>query len=488
MDHDHLADFLDVLENAGELVRVSAQVDPAFEIAEITDRICKSSEDGPALLFDNVKNHTIPVVTNLLGSRSRMCRALHADSLEEVADRIAGLVQPDLPESWLESLKLVPQFASLTKLPPKTVASGLCQQVVKMGRDVDLGQLPLLQNWPEEAGPTITAGQVYTTHPETGVRNVGLYPLQLCGPDRLSIHWHAHHDGYQHWREYKQREQQMPVAVVLGGDPVFFYIASAPLPANTDECLLGGFLRSKNIDLVRCRSLEMEVPADAEIVIEGRIDTSAPNVSAGTIALPTGFYSLPEETAQIHVTAVTHRSNPLFPALIGGRPPMEDYWLGKATERILLPLIRLFIPEVVDMNLPRVGASRNFLFVSIHKEYPQHAHKVMHAMWSLKRLMVSKFIVVVDADVDVHNEEQVWFHVGANAHPGRDVLFSPGPGDLHDHATPVRGLGHKMGIDATRKLSDEGHPRPWPEPVQMRPDIREQVTRRWGEFGFETET
>jgi 4-hydroxy-3-polyprenylbenzoate decarboxylase len=484
MPYENLADFLSELQDHGELVRIAAEVEADLEIAAITDRVCKSPDGGPALFFENVRGRSLPVVTNLLGSRRRLCRALGVEAFEQVAERIVGLIQPDVPAGWLESLRLVPQFAQLTKLPPRIVKTAVCQQVVRMGRDIALDELPIPRSWPQESSPTITLGQVYTRSLQTGRRNVGLYPLQVCGENLLCVQWSPHHDGSRHYREYQQAGQQMPVSIALGGDPVYTLMACAPLPPFTDECLFGGFLRDRNIDLVKCRSNDLEVPAHAEIVLEGYIDAEQPTAPAGSFAAPTGFATMPEDLPVIRLTALTHRSNPLFPAMIYGKSPMEDFWIGQALERIFLPLVRLFIPELVDYHLPLAGAGRHLLFVSIRKEYPQQARKVMNALWSFGRLMVTKTIVVVDADVDVHNEQEVWFRVGANVHPGRDVVFCDGPGDWLDHAAPIRGLGQKMGLDATRKLPEEGHSRPWPDELQMSDDLRERVNRRWGEYGL----
>lgn len=484
MYHD-LPEFLSELEDDGELVRISVEADPVLEIAEITNRACQSPGGGPALFFENVKGHSIPIVTNLLGNRVRISKALRTNSFDDVASRIAGLIQPELPDGWLETLKLIPHFSQLTKLPPKTVDTGVCQQVVHMGSDVDLNMLPIPHIWPGDSGPAITAGQVYTQHPTSSVRNVGLYPLTVRDRTSLSIHWHAQQDGWSHLEECRRHgRQQMPIAVALGGDPVYTYMAHAPLPPNTDECLLGGFLRSQNVELVRCRSIDLEVPAQAEIVIEGHIDVTAELESAGPLGTSTGFYSPAAELPTMHVTAITQRSNPVFPAMILGKHPVEEFWLNRATERIFLPLVKLFVPELVDLHQPPAGNFRNLLFVSIRKQYPQQARKVMHALWSFGRLAVSKIIVVVDEDVDVQDENQVWFTVGSHTHPGRDVLFCEGPAHPLDHAAPVAGMGHKMGIDATRKLPDEGHPRPWPETLSMPADISELVTNRWSEYGF----
>ena len=484
MAYDSLGDFLNVLQDDGELVRVGVLVDPVLEIAEIVDRLCKSPGGGPCVLFERVRGSTMPVVANVLGSHQRMCRALGVTSFDEVADRLAELITPQLPESWLDKIKAVPQFAQWSKLPPKIVRTGACQQVVQLGRDVDLSELPVLQCWPGDAGRLITGGQVFTKSPVTGERNVGAYRLQVRGKNVCSLHWHLQHDGYQHFREYQKLGQQMPVAVSLGGDPLYSYLATVPLPPNTDECLFGGFLRQENIELVKCRSIEMEVPASAEIVLEGFIDPSEPCETVGPHGDHTGFYSSAEQFPLLHVTALTQRANPIYPTLVLGKPPMEDYWMGKATERIFLPLLKRIIPELVDYHFPRAGVFRNMCFVSMHKTYPQQARKVLNAIWSLGPLMFSKIVVLVDAHVDVHNEEQVWFQVGANVHPGRDVVFNEGPTSMLDHAAPVSGVGHKMGFDATRKLSAEGHPRNWPDELQMSPEVKDLVSTRWAEYGF----
>lgn len=484
MNYENLSDFLTNCEDDGDLIRIAVEVDPALELAEITDRVCKSADGSPVLFFENVQGSALPVVVNLLGSERRICKALRTSTLDELAGRIAGLLQPELPEDWLASLKLVPQFAQLTRLPPKQVKTALCQQVVKMGRDVDLTELPIPRCWPGDAAAVITAGQVFTRHPTTAIRNVGFYPLQVRSPNSLLVHWYPQDVGRLHFREHQHEHRQMPVAVALGGDPVSVWTAHAPLPPHTDECLLAGYLRGQGVELVKCRSIELDVAADAEIVIEGLIDPTAPLETAGPVGRSTGCYSISEDRPVLNVTAVTHRANPVFPAIIPGVPPTEEDWLHKATERLLLPLVRLSLPEVTNIHWPRAGAYRNLLFVSIRKEYPQQARKVMHALWGLSPLMAAKMIVVVDDGVEVQDEERVWFHVGANAHPGRDVVFCEGPTHWDDHAAPVRGLGHKMGIDATRKLPDEGHPRPWPEPLTSTPEIRDRVTRRWAEYGF----
>ena len=482
MAYESLAAFLDELEQEKELVRIAAEVDPILEIAEITDRVSKAR--GPALLFENVKGSRFPVAINVLGSERRMCKALGVTRLDELGERIAEMIKPDIPDSFLGKIKMLPMLARLTTVPPKKVSHGACQEVALTGGQVDLFKLPVIQCWPQDAGRFVTFGQVFTRNPETGDRNVGMYRLQLRDQNTTAMHWHLHHDGCQHYMTHKRLGTKMPIAVSLGGDPVYPYMATAPLPPATDECLLGGFLRGKPVELVRCKTIDMEVPANADFIIEGYIDPTEPLVTEGPFGDHTGFYSLADQFPIYHVTAITHRSNPIYPTTIVGKPPMEDCWMGKATERIFLPLIKMFVPEVVDYDLPWFGVFHNFAFIAIKKRWPQQARKVMSAVWSLGQMMFSKIVVIVDEHVNVHNYDEVWFHVGANVHPGRDMVFCEGPTDILDHAAPVCGVGHKMGIDATRKFPEEGHPRPWPDEMLMSPEMVQRVTKRWAEYGL----
>ncbi len=483
MAYDSLADFLEELEQERDLVRIRAEVDPVLEISEITDRISKAR--GPALLFENVKGSRFPVAINVLGSERRTAKALGVESLDELGHRIAALIKPEIPDTFLgkihKAMEVLPQLRSL---PPKMVSSGPCQEVVRTGQQVDLTELPVIQCWPLDAGRFITFGQVFTKSPESGDRNVGMYRQQLMNRNTTAMHWHLHHDGCQHFMMHKRLGTRMPVAISLGGDPVYAYMATAPLPPATDECLIGGFLRGRPVELVKCKTIEMEVPASADFVIEGYIDPAEPLITEGPFGDHTGFYSLEDQFPLFHVTAITHRSNPIYPTTIVGKPPMEDCWMGKATERMFLPLVKMFCPEVVDYDLPWFGVFHNFCFVAIKKRWPQQARKVMNAVWSMGQMMFSKIIVVVDEHVNVHNYDEVWFHVGANVHPGRDVVFNQGPTDILDHAAPVCGVGHKMGIDATRKFPEEGHPRPWPDEMLMSAEVIETVTKRWAEYGL----
>ncbi len=485
MAHRNLSDFIGELEDDGDLVRVSAEVDPVLELAAITARVCQSSQSSPALFFENVRGSSIPVVTNLLGSRARICKALGVASLDEAAARFASLIAPQAPQGLFETLRLMPEYAQLGTLAPKSVSTGSCQQVVKLGSDVNLESLPIPQCWPQEATGSITAGQVVTRHPNTGQRDVDLTPLSVKDQTSLVVHWDAHDDGWNNYLEHRRQHLQMPIAIALGGDPLCTYASSIPAPYGNDETMLAGFLGGRNVELVTCRSVELEVPADVEIVIEGYIDVDKPLERAAPLGSASGFYGQTNELPVLKVTGLTHRSNPIFPAMIPNRPPAESEWLGRATESILSPFVKLFVPEIKALHQPRYGSFRNFLFVSIDKRYPQQARKVMHALWSFNRLTVSKIIVVLDSDIDVTDEGLVWFHVGANVHPGRDVTFCEGPTHVSDHAAPVSGVGHKMGIDATRKLPEEGHPRPWPDALTMTSDIEALVSERWAEYGMD---
>lgn len=484
MPYDHLSEFLSDLQDRGELTRICAEVDPVLEITEITDRVCKTPAGGPALFFERVKGSTIPVVTNLLGSAARLCRAMGVGTFDEAAERIAGLGRPQAPQGWLDKLKLLPQFSQTTRFPPRVVRNGPCQQVVKLGRDVDLAEFPFLQGWPLDAGRFVTSGVVITRPADGGEPALGRYRVQVRDRNSAAVHWNLHQAGYRHFTDYHKLGRQMPVAVVIGGDPVLACMATFPRPTDVDAYHLGGFLRGEGIDLVKCRTVDLEVPAGADFVIEGTIDPTQPWDVAGPLGDETGFYNLARQFPRLQVTAVTHRANPVYPATIFGKPPMEDYWLMKAGERVFLPLLKLLAPEVVDFSRPRSGAGHNMAFVSIQKQYPQQARKVMNAIWGADYTLLTKIVVVVDEHVDVQNDEQVWFHVGANVHPGRDLATGEGPAGILDHAAPVCGSGHKLGIDATRKFPEEGHPRAWPEEMVMSPEIKDLVTRRWAEYGL----
>ncbi|MDE0043873.1 MAG: menaquinone biosynthesis decarboxylase [Candidatus Poribacteria bacterium] len=481
MAYSSLRDFVKDLENAGELKRIKTKVSPNLEITEITDRVSKT--EGPALLFENVEGSKMPLLINAFGSYQRMAMALGVENLDEVADEIEGMIKLGAPESLLDKVKILGVLAKLTNFPPKTVKRGACQEVVLMDSQVSLAILPIIKCWPLDADKYITLPQVFTHSLKTGQRNVGTYRLQRLDDRTLAMHWQIHHDGAAHYREYHEAGERMPVAVAIGGDPVMSYIGTAPLPTGIDELLFAGFLRKSNVPMVQCKTIDMSVPADADIVLEGYIEPDETCVE-GPFGDHTGFYSLADEYPVFHLTAITHRKNPIYQTIIVGKPPMEDCYMGKATERIFLPLIRTQLPEVVDMNLPLFGVFHNFCLISIDKRYPFHAKKIMHSIWGLGQLMFSKTVIVVDKHVDVQNVEEVFFYVGSNVDAKRDVTIVEGPVDVLDHAAPLIGAGSKMGIDATTKWREEGYQREWPEEIEMSQETKDLVTNRWKTYGL----
>jgi len=469
-------------EQRGWLHRIRVPVDPALEITEIADRTTKAG--GPALLFENVKGSSIPLLINTFGTRERMCLALGCSDFAQIADRVRDIIRPQIPATFIQKIRKLPELAQLGSLPPKTVRRGVCQEVVHTD-DADLFTLPALHCWPDDGGRYITFGAIFSKDPETGERNVGMYRVQLFEPQLAAMHWHVHHDGARHFRKYKRLGQRMPLAIALGGPAVLPYAATCPLPPGIDECLFAGFLQQGPLELVRCVSQpDIEAPASAEIVIEGYIDPAEDLILEGPFGDHTGFYSLADNYPRFHVTAITHRSNPVFPATIVGKPPQEDYWLGKATERIFLPLLQMLIPDLIDYDLPMFGCFHNCAFVKIRKEYPFHARKVMHAVWGAGQMALTKIIVVVDEHVDVHNQDEVLFQLCSNVDPRRDIVTADGPLDILDHAAPVCGAGSKLGIDATKKIPGEGQVRAWPDELEMPAEIRELVTRRWADYGL----
>jgi 4-hydroxy-3-polyprenylbenzoate decarboxylase len=483
MPHDFLSDFLVKLQDADELVRVSAPVDSSLELAAIVDRVTKSRSGGPALLFENVKNGSMPIVANLLGNRRRLCLALGVDSVEQLSTKLLDSPSSDTG-GWLDALKFSPSSAGLSKFAPRMIKTAVCQQVVKLGRDVNLWDLPVPRSWPGEANPVITAAQVLTLDPQTNARHVERFPLQVLGQQQLVPHWHRHHSAHRHWRAALRDQKQFPIAISLGGDPSFAVMTAAPLPPGTDELVFGGFLRCAGVDLVKGRTQPLDVPAGSEIVIEGFIDCTSPLVDAPPIASGSGFYSSSESLPTIQVTAITHRANPVLPVIAPGPPPCEESWITLAVERLFLPVIQRLAPEIVDVHQPFAGAGRNLLFVSIRKEHPQQARQVLNALWGSRQFGRHKQIVIVDADVNVRDEQTVWFALGSHTHPGRDVILNEGPTAMDDHATPVRGHGHKIGIDATRKLPEEGHHRTWPDALVMTQDVLQSLQNRWPDFGL----
>ena len=485
-----LRSFLTQLESAGELHRVKVEVDPFLEMGAIADRVSKEPGGGRALLFEKVKGHRMPVLMNAYGSKRRMAMALgvekEARGIDAVADRIEGLIKEAMPKPGLgffDKLAKLPMLAEVGNWMPKTVKKGACQEVVLTGDQIKLSELPVLTTWPEDGGPFITLGMSHTRNKETGHRNVGLYRLQVFDDQTLGFHTQLHHDGARNRHGYG-RDEQMPVAVSFGGDPNLTYCATAPLPPFVSEVMFAGFLRGEGIEMVKCVTNDLEVPADSEIVIEGFVNPGELR-REGPFGDHTGYYSLADDYPVLHVTAITMKKEPIFPATIVGRPPQEDEWLGYATERIFLPLLRMVLPEIRDMHLPAAGAFHNLVIVSLKKEYPGHAQKVMSAIWGTGQIMFTKCVVVVDEDIDPHDLTEVLFRITSNVDPRRDMLFTDGPLDVLDHASDRFAFGSKVGIDATRKNKPfDDYKREWPRDLTFPDEILGRIERRWKEYGF----
>ena len=477
-----LRDYIAFLSRRGELKRVRVPVSRELEITEIADRVVKRG--GPALLFECVEGYSVPVLINMFGTEARTAAALGVDRLDELGERIANyldLAQGPLPAKVFDKLKLLGQLAEFASFAPKVSENPPCQQVVL--DPPTLAPFPILKCWPQDGGPFITLPLVVTRDPATGQRNVGMYRLQVYDERTTGMHWHLHKDGAQHYRHSEAEARRLPVAVALGADPATIYAASAPLPPGIDEFLFAGFVRKERVELARCKTVDLEVPAHSEIVLEGYVDPGERR-REGPFGDHTGYYSPADDYPVFHLTCVTHRREPIYPATIVGRPVMEDYYLGKATERLFLPLIKLMAPEVVDIAMPAEGVFHNLVVVSIRKHYPGQARKVMYALWGLMLMALSKTIVVVDADVDVHNPSEVAWRALNNVEPRRDLVQAEGPLDALDHASPQAHYGGKLGIDATRKGSDDGHPRLWPDDIVMDPNIVRLVDGKWAELGL----
>jgi len=479
MPFSSLRAFVEALRKAGELHTIAAHVDPYLEVAEITDRIVKAG--GPALLFTHVGSSPFPVLTNQFGTHRRMAIAFDASDLDEVGERVRQLVNVVPPGSSLfDKVGTLLRLRPLANAAPKTVRSAPVHDVVE--HDVDLTRLPVLTTWPLDAGPFITLPLVITKDPQTGRPNCGMYRMQVYDQRETAMHWQRHKQGRAHAAGWGDR---VPVAVAIGTEPVLTYAATAPLPPILDEFAFAGLLRGRPVELVAAQTVDLLVPAEAEFVLEGYVDNTDLRVE-GPFGDHTGVYSLADRFPTFHVTCMTHRREPIYPATVVGKPPMEDAWLGKATERIFLPLLQLVLPEVVDMNLPVEGGFHNLAIVSIRKAYPGHAKKVMSALWGLGHMMMlTRVLVVVDADVDVQDARTVAWFVLNNLAPDRDLVMMPGPVDDLDHASYDIAYGTKIGIDATRKTAAEGYTREWPPDMVMDPNVRVHVSKRWKEYGLE---
>ena len=476
MAYRNLKEFIAILEKEGELYRIKDKVSPILEITEIADRVMKMPSGGKALLFENVEGYEgIPVLINAFGSEKRMKLALNVKNFENIGWKLYRILKPEVPNTFLDKLKRIPELKKLNDALPKVVKNASVQEVVKTGKDINIFEFPVLKCWPKDGGRFITLPQVVSKDPETGLRNVGMYRIQLLDKDKVAVHWQIHKGGAKHYWKYKKRGEKIPVAIVIGGDPVLTYVASAPLPEDVDEYLFAGIIREKGVELVKCKTVDLEVPANAEIVIEGYIDPNEPLVDEGPFGDHTGFYTPIDKYPLMYITAITHRRDPIYITTIVGKPPMEDGYMGKATERIFLPLVQFNLPEVVDYNLPVSGCFHNFCFVSIKKRYPGHAYKVMDALWGMGQLMFSKHIVVFDDWVNVQDINEVLWIWGNNVDPIRDVVIKRGVVDVLDHSTDLIGLGGKMGIDATTKWKEEGYQRDWPEVIHMDEKVKEKV-------------
>jgi 4-hydroxy-3-polyprenylbenzoate decarboxylase len=486
----NLQEFVRALEEAGELIRLRRPISAVREITEIADRCMKSPGGGPALLVEqptlaNGSTSALPAGINLFGSMRRMSMALGVEDLDAIGDRITELLTLKVPEGWREKVALLPKLAEITRFPPRTVSGKPpCQEVVLRGEEVDVERLPNLTCWPEDGGAYITLPQVITRDPRSGVRNVGMYRIQVLGRDLLAMHWQRHKVGAAHWRDMAARGERMPVAIALGGDPPSMYSASAPLPPNIDEYVFAGFLRRRPVALARAVTSELKVPAEAEVVIEGYIDPAEPLVLEGPFGDHTGFYSLADHYPAVHVTAITMRSGAIYPCTIVGQPPMEDFYLGHATERIFLPLLRLTVPEIVDYHMPAPGIFHNLVFVSIDKQYPGQAWKVMNALWGIGLMSLAKVIVVLDKGVDVRDPDEAWWVALNHIDPQRDIRFAMGPVDVLDHASRAFTYGSKMGVDATTKWKEEGFDREWPSRIVMDDETKARVDAMWDDLGI----
>ncbi|WP_309722412.1 menaquinone biosynthesis decarboxylase [Armatimonas sp.] len=476
-------EFLEKLEKEGELKRIKTPVDPVLEITEIADRVVRSG--GPALLFENPKGSNIPLVIGVFATRKRMSMALGVGDIEEIAKEIEEWTKlpSSMPSGLMAKAVLLPQIGELAKnTAPRMVSHGQCQEVVKTGDQIKLSELPILKCWPLDGGRFITLPLVFTKSVD-GKRNVGMYRVQVYDETTCGMHWQRHKVGNRHHGEYEAQGRNIPVAVALGGDPALTYAATAPLPDMIDEMVFAGFLRKKPVELVKCKTQDIEVPADAEIILEGYVPANERRTE-GPFGDHTGFYTLEDEYPVFHVTAITHRKNPVYPTTIVGRPPIEDEWLGKATERLFLPLVRLFVPEIIDYNLPAEACFHNLCIIKIKKRYPGQAQKVMNAIWGLGQMMFTKVIIVVDEWVDVQNLKEVLWVTTNNIDPERDTLFTRGPIDVLDHASRQMGFGSKMGIDATQKLPEEGFTRPWPPVIEMDASVKKRVDTLWSQLGL----
>jgi len=487
MAYRDLREFIKLIETKGLLHRIKVEVDPILEISEITDRMSKSPNGGKALFFEKVKGSAFPVVTNIFGSFERMCLALEVNKLADIAKRIESLLNQAPPKTFFEKIAMLPKLIEFSQYLPKYVKDAPCHEVIEKDNP-DLSKFPIIKCWPGDGqagdeGRFITLPMVFTKDPETGRPNCGMYRIHIYDKKTTGMHWHIHKDGARHYEKYKKLNKRMPAAIAVGSDPAVIYSASAPLPEAIDEMLFAGFLRKSPVEMIKCITNDIFVPANSEMVIEGYLEPGETHIE-GPFGDHTGFYSPAEPYPVFHVTCITHRKDMIYPATLVGKPPMEDCYMGKATERIFLPLLRLDFPEIIDINLPREGVFHNFAIISIKKSYPGHAKKIIHGIWGKGQMMFAKLLIIVDDDVDVQNLSYTAWRVLNNVDWKRDIVIAEGPLDALDHAANWPRYGAKMGIDATRKTREEGMMRDWPEEIYMSEEIKRLVDLRWKEYGF----
>jgi 4-hydroxy-3-polyprenylbenzoate decarboxylase len=470
MAYESVRDFVSALDAAGELKRIKFEVDPVLEATEVADREMKSPGGGKALLFENCKGAKFPLLVNGYGSTKRMALALGVSEVEEIGRELETIMRAKPPTSFKEAISLLGTAIELRHAKPgRGTPAGSTTELP------GLSALPIQKCWPMDAGRFITLPLVITRDPDTGARNVGTYRMQVIDERTTFMHWQLHKTGARHWRRYMELKQRMPVTVGIGGDPVYAFAATAPMPDGIDEMMLAGYLRKKSVPMMKCQSNDLEVPADCDFVLEGYVEPEEKLDLEGPFGDHTGYYTLPEPYPKFHIERITARADAIYPSTIVGVPPMEDFYMGTASVRIFLPVFKMTFNEIVDIALPAEGAFHNLVIVSIKKQFPYHAMKVMHGLWGMGQMMFTKIIVVVDADVNVHNVSEVMFRMTANMDPQRDIIFTKGPADVLDHATPVMGFGSKMGIDATHKLPGEAGTRTWPPIIKMDEAVKQRV-------------
>ena len=481
MIFNDLREFIGFLEGKKELIRVGAEVDPVLEVTEVTDRISKKG--GPALLFEKAKGSKHPIAINLFGSYQRMAWALGLDDFGAIGQKFSSLLKTDPEMKLKQKIEALFDLYKLSASKPKEVKKAPCQEIVR-DKDFSLLDYPILKTWPDDGGRFITLPLVITKDPESGKQNLGMYRMQVFDEKSTGMHWHTHHDGAVNFRKWMKLGKRMEVAVAIGGDPVTIFSATAPLPYNIEELFFAGFLRGKPVEVVRAKTVDLLVPAHAEIILEGYVEAGDERIE-GPFGDHTGYYSVAANYPIFHLTCITQRKDPVYPATIVGKPPMEDCYMGKATERMFLPFIKMQFPEVVDMNLPLEGVFHNCALISIKKSFPMHAHKIINAIWGLGQMMFTKFIFVYDEDVDVQNTSVAAWKAFNNVDPARDIIISQGPLDVLDHSAPRPIFGAKMGVDATKKWPEEGYQREWPDEIHMSEEIKKLVDKRWKEYGIE---